>query len=448
MIKKNLTKLVGLKQEEFDYFVQSGQIKLQPARLIPTLKTGDEMALTSIFLATINLVKEFRDNIFKQLKLSRNGKVYYYTEASFPEISKCRLDGLIVVVLKGVITDAVFFEMKNRNNPLELNQIEVYIDICKKLNVGKLVTISNEFVADPSHSPLAIKTPKSISLSHFSWTYLITIGQLLIFKKEQIIQDEDQVEIMREVLHYLENPVSGTCGYSQMKSGWKELAENVRAQKPLRATDEYINDAVVSWYEEEKDLALLFSRKLGVMVRSSLKNADSLKNDIKRLVKDNHIIGTLTVKDAVSDIKLTAEFERRTVIASVKVIPPMNRGTVARITWLNGQLENCRKKNAAVFEKIMDSIWIEADIKYAKEHLKVKLAEIGNFPELTKGKDIQSFNVVMISGFGANFASTKKFIVLFEQMALEFYEGVVQHLTNWKPPAPKLEKETESISIL
>ena len=76
------------------------------------------MALTSIFLSTIKLVKEYRDSIFKEIKLNRSGKVYYYTEACFPELNepehkKARIDGLIIVVVKGVIVDAAFFEMKN-----------------------------------------------------------------------------------------------------------------------------------------------------------------------------------------------------------------------------------------------------------------------------------------------------------------------------------------------
>ncbi len=83
MIKKNLTKLVGLKKEDFDFFVKSGQIQVQPARLIPTLKTGDEMALTSIFLSTLNLVKEYRDSILKEIKLSRSGRIYYYHRSNF-----------------------------------------------------------------------------------------------------------------------------------------------------------------------------------------------------------------------------------------------------------------------------------------------------------------------------------------------------------------------------
>jgi hypothetical protein len=93
MIKKKLTKLVGIKKEDFDSYVENKQIQVQEARLIPLLKTGDEMALTSILLSSLRLVKEFRGSIFKELKLSRSGKVYYYTEATFPEIDSYRIDG-------------------------------------------------------------------------------------------------------------------------------------------------------------------------------------------------------------------------------------------------------------------------------------------------------------------------------------------------------------------
>jgi len=97
-------------------------------------------------------VKEYRDGIFKSIKLSRAGKAYYYTETSFPDISQSRIDGLIIVVTKGVITDATFFEMKNKNNGIDKNQIEDYLSISKTLKVDKLVTVSNEFVADSTQA--------------------------------------------------------------------------------------------------------------------------------------------------------------------------------------------------------------------------------------------------------------------------------------------------------
>ena len=204
--KKNL---IGLSFDDFQSFRNSEDpsIIAQEARLIPLLKTGDEGALTSIFLSAVRLIKEYRDSIFKEIKLSRGGTPYYFTEVVFKDIDKnSRIDGLIVVVSKGVIKDAVVFEMKNKNNSVDKDQVEKYIALSKKIGVSNMVTVSNEFVADSSQSPVNTKAPKNFNLFHFSWTYLMTKGQLLLFKNEANIQDEDQVEIMKEVLHYIEAP--------------------------------------------------------------------------------------------------------------------------------------------------------------------------------------------------------------------------------------------------
>jgi hypothetical protein len=439
MIKKvELKKLVGLKKEEFDFFISTGQIKVRPARLIPVLKTGDEMALSSIFISTIRLVKEYRDGIFKEIKLSRSGKAFYYTEAIFEGYSQNEIDGLIIIVTKGVITDAVFFEMKTKNNPIEQEQIERYCAVANSLGVCKLVTISNEFVADPSHSPVKIKPKKKLVLYHFSWTYLSTLGQLLLFKNDNNIADEDQVEIMREVLYYFENPLSGITGYTQMKKGWKDLSESIYGQKPLKESDPCLTEAVLSWYEEEKDMALLLSRKLGEPVRSTPRTKDSMKADIKKLVQENYISSVISIKNAVSDIKIIAEFERRAVNMKIKLIPPMNKGNGAKITWLAKQLENAKKRSETTFHKLEKKIWIEANIKFAKDNIKIKLSDFNDLAELSNGKEIQGFYIVVIDGFGANFASVKKFVELIEQLILDYYESIVQHMSNWVKPAPKL----------
>ena len=65
--------------------------------------------ITSVLMSSIRLVKEFRYQIFKEIKLKRSGKAYYYTEVCFEDIDKeSRLDGLILIVVSGVIQDAVF----------------------------------------------------------------------------------------------------------------------------------------------------------------------------------------------------------------------------------------------------------------------------------------------------------------------------------------------------
>ena len=66
---KKLTKIAGLKKDDFDEFVSSGELKLREARLIPFFKPGDEMALTSVILSSIRLINEFRKKIFSDSKL-------------------------------------------------------------------------------------------------------------------------------------------------------------------------------------------------------------------------------------------------------------------------------------------------------------------------------------------------------------------------------------------
>ena len=57
MAVNKLTKLIGLKFDEYLELVDLGKIKHSQARLIPALKTGDELALTSIFLSSLRLVR-------------------------------------------------------------------------------------------------------------------------------------------------------------------------------------------------------------------------------------------------------------------------------------------------------------------------------------------------------------------------------------------------------
>jgi len=125
----------------------------------------------------------------------------------------------------------------------------------------------------------------------------------------------------------------------------------------------------------------------------------------------------------------------------------MNKGNVARISWIGRQLDNCSKKSPELFQRLYPNIWIEANIKFARENLKIKLSEIGDLTEKVNGREVQAFHVVLISGFGAKFASNKKFIELIEQMVLDYYEAIVQHMTSWSRPAPKLASTEQSDSV-
>ena len=66
------------------------------------------------------------------------------------------------------------------------------------------------------------------------------------------------------------------------------------------------------------------------------------------------------------------------------------------------------------------------------------MKDIEELYEQSKGKKIQEFVVSVISVFGKRFQSEKKFVELFEKLVLYYYEAVVQNLSNWNAPAPKL----------
>lgn len=187
---KKPTKLVGLSFSDFNSLLKKGQeIHLQPARLIPLYKPGDEMALTSIFMSALRLVKEFRKNISQAINLTRSGNIYIYTEVEFLLFDKKRVDGLILIVRGKNIVDAVLIEVKNKNNELNEKQISYYVKIAKEYKIPNLLTISNQFVSFPTQSPLSLKIPKHVSLYHLSWSFIMTIAHILLIENDNNIAD-------------------------------------------------------------------------------------------------------------------------------------------------------------------------------------------------------------------------------------------------------------------
>lgn len=270
-MEKRFSKIVGITKSEFDEFVKKGDLRLREARLIPTYKPGDEMALTSVILTAIRLIKEFRKKILSDSNMMGSGKVYVYTEVEFSKPETSRADGLLIIVKGNTIRDAALLEMKNGNDILNKEQIERYQNISKEYSIPRLVTVSNQFVSEPTQCPVDIKVIKDVELIHFSWSYLLTIAHVLLFKNDMNIEDEDQIEIMREVVKYLEDKKSGVFGFHQMKPGWSDVIEKINTGASLRTDERDVCDAVISWQQEEKDMALILSRYLGVLVESGEK---------------------------------------------------------------------------------------------------------------------------------------------------------------------------------
>ena len=442
---KKLKKLIGLSMTDFENYVNppnkdlKSQINLRQANLIPTIKVGDEMALTSIFLSTIRLVKEFRNTVFKDLKFPRSGKNFFFTEVSFPDHFEGRIDGMVVNVSSGKIKDVVFFEMKNGNDKHNSEQLDKYIKLSRELKVDKLVTISNEFVSDVNESPVEkLRVPKNFNLYHLSWTYILTVAHILLFDNDDNIDDDDQVEIMKEVVKYLESDKSGVAGHTSMCKDWNEISDKLFKNEKVLASDAKVKEVVSSWHQKEKDLALMLSRVLGARIKSSKKLKTTTDSDVKKLLKDYFLKGSLDIKNAVSNLDIKLDFIRRTVTMSVTVTPPADKSNNSKVSFLFKQLEKCKKKEGDLYERVIQNVLIEPNFKFLKSQTNYSLIDLRN--ENFRGyNDIQQFYINYTINLKSSFSSRTKFVKEIDNMALKFYESLVQHLSNWKKPPPKID---------
>ena len=178
------------------------------SRLFPNGNNDSEISTTSIVLSAISAVKEFREELFTNIGISkiksRNACLHTYTELSNSDKSE-RPDALIVITSgkhNPVIEWVCFIESKVGDNPLNDSQINRYIDFGSSIGVKNIITISNHLVPNPLQSPLKTKK-RSFDLFHWSWAYLKVTSTRLI--RTDSVNDPDHVYILQELRRYLEN---------------------------------------------------------------------------------------------------------------------------------------------------------------------------------------------------------------------------------------------------
>jgi hypothetical protein len=445
-LDKRPIKILGHKKSDFDSLAEKNNIQLRDARLIPSFKLGDEVGLASVLLSSMRMIREFRRMILSDLKMSKGGQFFAYNEVVFPPYKNCRFDGLALIVKGGIIRDAAIFEMKNGSNEIDKQQIEKYMDIARNCSIPRIVTVSNQFVSEPTQSPVDVRSLKSVGLYHFSWSYVLTLAHILLFDNDMNIEDPDQVDLMKEVVRYFEYDKSGICGFTQMKKGWKEIVEKINSGARLKLNDPDLDETVVSWQQEEKDLALILSKNLGVFVTSGVYKykgdlSSRLKDDKKRLIEDKLLSSSLKVKNAVSDIEINAFFEKRIVEMSVSIIAPQDKKIRGQLSWIRRQLDKCKKKNKKIFGKIKDEVLIEISLKNTSKSERVSIENLDMLYEEIKDREIKEFKIILIKDFGKKFSSCRKFVEIIEEMLIDYYSGIVQYLTKWEETAPKIIKE-------
>ncbi|HZJ88643.1 MAG TPA: hypothetical protein VFC80_05785 [Sphaerochaeta sp.] len=446
----------------------------QPARLIPAYPKLDELSLASVFLATLPLVKEFRDIFSKEVKLGRSGTLHAYTEVSFPEAKvnrenaknkgPLRVDGLVLQVVGRKIRDAALFEFKMGGQKLDADQINAYQELAKAVGITKLISISNQYVSSPTDYPIEVKRVRGVDLFHFSWRHIIAFGSHLLTDNQYNIADPDQVKIMQEVMAFLRNPAAKAYTFDAMGKGWLEVVGSIKSDEDFfKRNLPCIESAIRDWLEEEQDLALKMSDELGVLVDTRIRGNRTMEKRIEtekqRMEKDKILLSQFSfpLKDIVSPLIVSLNLKSGILFCDVEVqvrqitIDSINhrRSIGSQLNPIRNQLEKCRRENTDEFNAIENELSILVKKKGSGPNPHLPYTRFDDLLEESLGNRFTSVVIRLERDFNKHLNKSRVFVREYEECVRTFYSVVVQHLENYKEPSPKMkvkkdEEETDT----
>jgi len=423
------------------------QNKPSPARLIPSFSDSEkEQHSTSILLACFRIVPDFAKEILQEIGVSasKRSTVSTYTEIVFKKDNKTdkksRPDGLIIIKSNNKVWSAIV-ESKVGNNLLTKQQIEEYLDLAKLNGVNALITISNQFVTIPTHSPVQISKQKikSTDLFHFSWLSIQTKATLLL--RNKIVSDPEQAFILAEFIHYLKDSRSGVSSFTQMSKGWREISINVNKGVKVKKSGSFIEDTISSWQQYSKYLSIRLSELVGQPVYEYISRsrtndpAVNYEANVKDLTNDFYLDAEFEIPNAASRLHLIADFNRRTISIIMSLNAPQDRKyPQACINWLTRQILGLKDENLDIRANWPRGI---TEMKKLKEALEnpTSLVPIGikSLP--------RTLDVVEVIDLAGKFGSSKLFVEATTKAILKYYENVGQNLRKWVPKPLKVKKE-------
>lgn len=463
--------------DDFYNFVNDYQIiKYQnEARLIPGTNIGLEISLTSVFLKSLCLIKEFRELIFKDINVKTYSRynIRAFTEVSFPEAKYgksetdkyglARIDGMLLAERNNTIYDSIFFEMKNKNNNIDVNQFIRYRELANELKISKFVTVSNQYVTISTQLPIDIAKKGNIELYHLSWPYIMSKALILLYKNDINIEDEDQVNIMKEVVRYFRDPNSGISEYTSMTKSWKPALKNICNHVSINSLNnekkQEIDNTVDSWIQEEKDLAVQLSTRLGAVVSIKIKKEHtSLKarqSYVKiELINKGLFESEFIIPNVISTLKIVANCQTKAINMYVTIKDEKSNSSPQQLRYVRDQLKRCWKKDPANFEFIMSNLFLYVNIKNTNRQNVIPLCDFikhedfnaDGFNEIIsfyKDINIKCISVALQKQLGQDFYSSNKFVQLYESTVVEFYKIIISYLENQKAPAPTIDIEID-----
>ena len=430
----------------------------QLVRLFPILaETSKEGRSLCVFLACLSHIRELAQTLLAPLgpNIGVRTKVRAYTEVRFNhdlDFPESRPDGLIIVTT-GSRSWSALVEAKIGRARLDEQQIASYAKIAKANKIDALITISNEFVTQPDHHPVQLERAitKYVRLYHWSWANVSTQAKLLLRSQDSI--DQNARFLLHELTRFLDHPSTGVAHFNRMMGNWKSLVGSVIAGEQLSNDSKDVIDAVASWHQETRDLALLMSDQIDTEISiklSQLHKTDPkqrIKDDVKNLCNTAQLRIEYRIPDAAAPMLVCADFRGRTITVGMTLQAPSDRKTGrARTNWLVRQLEKCTSQN----------VHVQAFWPGRAKATQSTLENVRLDPEILQPTNQnlvpKQFEVRLVYDLGHRFSGPQLFVEKLEASVFEFYEQVGQRLKRWQPAAPKIrptssEAQTEEAKV-
>ena len=425
--------------------LKSGEI----ARLIPVVADSrKEQRVASVFLATLSAVPDLAEALLGSVgqRVGRRTTINSFTEVVFkdkPQDLKDRPDGLLIVD-RGRSTWSALIEAKIGNSKLEPGQIERYAQLARNNKIDSVITISNEFVARPDHSPVSIPKMllRKVSLYHWSWKFILT--EAILLRSRAAATDPDQAFLLREFIRFLSHDSVGVSGFTQMPPEWKEIISQLQSGAALHRNSPAVAAVIRAWHQEVRDLALRMSHNLSVNVQTKLSRAHAsdpgqrFKDDCAQLSEKQLLALALQVPDAAADMNVVADLKARSIRVGMEVDAPQDKQRVsARLNWLLRQMKEADPEN--LFVRI---IWPTRaqDVVCPLASLREGTTKVGE----DSSQAPRAFEVFYATSDSRRFSGRKTFVEELENAVPIFYERVGQYLQPWRPKPPKPTKTAES----
>lgn len=329
-------------------------------RLVPTFKQP-ERNLLSVFMSLLDLIPAIRGSFLKECGYN-SGKIckyQSYMEASYngPKMPDERPDGLLACQ-RGANEWSAFIEAKagtiGGKNPIRPKQILDYLKLAALVDVGTIITISNEFSRIPTELPYPIPANKrrKCDIYHFSWADIRTF---LEQQKANCDLCEVEAKVLAQCLEFFWEDKSGILTYDAMPVDWPKFVESAGTALGFASNTRGITEIIHGWQQERRDLCSKLVHEthceveLGHVAGIKADQELRLKVDKKMLADDYGLSAHYLFKKARVKLSLEADLRAHKITSTLELLPPVNKKAKAAVNWMVSQISDLKFFDAYVF---------------------------------------------------------------------------------------------------